>query len=85
MAESKKRGRPAGSKNRKTVETMALPATCPTCGSAEVKVIEGRKPIREQRESGFLPGCDFKFSRIVWRACACVCGQRVTVRTYYPD
>lgn len=80
---SNKRGRPPGSKNKPSVETVSLPPTCPKCGSADLTVVKGYEPI-ERELNGVLQPHGFQYSKVVWRMCECECGQRVKVRTYYP-
>jgi hypothetical protein len=83
MTEAKKRGRPRGAGNKPIVETICIPAICPTCGGSGIKTIRGRE-VQKMESEGALPN-GFNFSRIVWRDCICDCGQQVRVRTYYPD
>ena len=74
----KKRGRPKGSKNKKRVEAVSIPAQCPTCKSTDIEV---QRLAQTRYQRGKIN--DFKYSQIEYRRCKCrKCGQHLVVRTY---
>lgn len=84
MAETKKPGRPPGSKNREYAHAKEIPATCPKCGSAELRVVKGARAIDRPHLSGLLPD-GTAYRGICWTRKQCsACGQLVSVRKFFP-
>ena len=71
---SKKRGRPAGSKNHPCEVVETVPAACPHCGSTEREVI---RIVKEMEYGGTSPA-GHQRTHIVWRRCQCA-----TCRGYF--
>lgn len=82
MPRGSKRGRPQGSKNIQYANAVHIPPTCPICGSAELRAVKGSPPIQRRVVGRLSSGMEYVAIR--WQRCECSCGQRVTVRTYFP-
>lgn len=68
--------RPKGSKNIEYEIAEEIPASCPTCGSTKLTVVDGKPPLVHPY-IGEKP-----YDQVIWRDKECECGQRVRVRGY---
>lgn len=67
-----KKGRPKGSRTREYVVVRERPPKCPSCGSTNRKVVEGRAPE-------IMDYATAEYDRIVRRLMVCECGQHLKV------
>lgn len=77
----KKKGRPAGSKNKVYDVTRSRPPRC-KCGSTRIVAVPGAKPVEKA-----IPGKDHDgqpYDGLRWQRSRCeACGQHVNVITPY--
>lgn len=77
---SKKKGRPAGSKNREYVTVVSVPPGCPSCGGHNLTAVRGSSP-RVLHHGGTLPTGE-QYTQVRWENKECSCGQRIIVKSF---
>lgn len=82
MSETRKRGRPKGSKNVQRIEAKEVPATCPGCGSTNLKVIRGSQRYQRSTQT-ILDGR--LYEKIEYVNKSCECGRQLRIRRYLPN
>jgi len=80
----KKRGRPNGSENKVYQDVVEVPPACHSCGSTNLRIINGNKPLIRNLPGKLRSG--ITYNRVRWDRKICKdCGQMVGVRKFYTE